>query len=205
MDHANGRPVDLSQYEILIHTSPLDACRAEVRDFIVAHGVSALLRRELLLEEVVPPGHPPTEIEKLLHSFITGIEVTTRLTIVDPYFLAASKDPGYAQTVCNVLAPFADTLEQLTIITLSKTFDPAVLAELKRGLAKKNPDLKVAHVGTVVFHDRYWLNPLSGKGFLSGTSLNGLGKRYAVLDYLTSSDVQAILAVVDEEVLRKAP
>jgi hypothetical protein len=63
------------------------------------------------------------------------------------------------------------------------------------------PGLSVAHRTSNTFHDRFWIDPISTKGFLCGTSLNGLGKRYALVDHLEPTDAADVLTALRNESL----
>lgn len=56
-DYANGRHVDLSACELKQHLSIVDSFRPESVDYIAKYGLSALFRREPLMEVLVAPGH----------------------------------------------------------------------------------------------------------------------------------------------------
>ena len=43
------------------------------------------------------------------------------------------------------------------------------------------------------FHDRFWVGIDNRKGVVLGTSLNGIGKKIALVDILKESDVDAII------------
>ena len=44
---------------------------------------------------------------------------------------------------------------------------------------------------TTAFHDRFWIADKT-RGVFVGTSLNGIGKRYSIADYLREEDVREI-------------
>jgi hypothetical protein len=200
VDYANGRRVDLSCYELKLHSSPIDSFRREFLDYVREFGFSAYMRRGALLEEVVPPTHPMNQIEELLRDFLRKIGVDNRLVIVDPYFLAPAKDMSYTQVVENVLSEAANTLKELHLVT-NKKVDANVYSDIQSRLLGLNSNLHIINKTSDSFHDRFWINPDSGKGFLTGTSLNGLGKRYAVIDHLADADVQSILSALVAEAL----
>lgn len=47
------------------------------------------------------------------------------------------------------------------------------------------------------FHDRFWIAN-GNKGFISGTSLNGVGKRYSLIEILSEEDVTSIMDIVNK-------
>ena len=54
-----------------------------------------------------------------------------------------------------------------------------------------NPNISINTKYTKIFHDRFWIVD-SKKGVFVGTSLNGIGRRYAVIDWLQEDDAKEI-------------
>ena len=200
-DYANGRRVDLSACELKQHSSVVDSFRTEFVDYISEHGLSALLRREPLMEALVAPGTTSSAIQSLLQAFLSALTVTTDLVIVDPYFFAPTKDTGYPALIEQVLHPILPTLHTLTVITLPNKVDAGLITNVTSALAAQAPNLSVIHKTTQTFHDRFWIDPISTKGFICGSSLNGLGKRYALIDNLLPPDVADVIAALKSESL----
>lgn len=200
-DYANGQRVDLSACELKQHNSVVDSFQAEFVDYISKHGLSALLRREPLMEALVAPGTTSSAIQSLLQAFLSALRVTTDLVIVDPYFFASTTDAGYPALIEQVLHQILPTLHTLTVITLPNKVNVALVTNVTSALAAQAPNLSVVHKTTQTFHDRFWIDPVSPKGFICGSSLNGLGKRYALVDNLQSSDVADVIAALKRESL----
>ena len=200
-DYANGQRVDLSACELKQHNSVVDSFQAEFVDYISKHGLSALLRREPLMEALVAPGTTSSAIQSLLQAFLSALRVTTDLVIVDPYFFASTTDAGYPALIEQVLHQILPTLHTLTVITLPNKVNVALVTNVTSALAAQAPNLSVVHKTTQTFHDRFWIDPVSAKGFICGSSLNGLGKRYALVDNLQPSDVADVIAALKRESL----
>ena len=200
-DYANGQRVDLSACELKQHDSVVDSFQAEFVDYISKHGLSALLRREPLMEALVAPGTTSSAIQSLLQAFLSALRVTTDLVIVDPYFFASTTDAGYPALIEQVLHQILPTLHTLTVITLPNKVNVALVTNVTSALAAQAPNLSVVHKTTQTFHDRFWIDPVSAKGFICGSSLNGLGKRYALVDNLQPSDVADVIAALKRESL----
>jgi hypothetical protein len=164
----------------------------------VEYGLTSFLQRRQLTEALVPPGTNIDEVQMLLRSYLIGSSVTTDLVIVDPYFFVSS-DAGYPQFVEQILHPVLGRLNNLTVVTLPNKVNVLALSSITNLLNTSSPNLNIIHKTSIAFHDRFWINPISSKGFLTGTSLNGLGRRYALVDYLQSSDVAEVLAVLQRE------
>ena len=200
-DYANGQRVDLSACELKQHNSVVDSFQAEFVDYISKDGLSALLRREPLMEALVAPGTTSSAIQSLLQAFLSALRVTTDLVIVDPYFFASTTDAGYPALIGQVLHQILPTLHTLTVITLPNKVNVALVTNVTSALAAQAPNLSVVHKTTQTFHDRFWIDPVSTKGFICGSSLNGLGKRYALVDNLQPSDVADVIAALKRESL----
>jgi len=197
VDIANGKPVDLSGFDVHYHTDIVASFAPEFFAYIVEHGLTSLLRRQSLLEALVAPGTSITVAQTLLHGFLGALAVTTDLVIVDPYFFA-STDSNYPQVVEQILQPVLSGLRNLTIVTNSGA-KPTAVSEVTRLLKASEPQLSLVHKISGTFHDRFWINPVSATGFVTGTSLNGLGKKYALVDRLQPSDVADVVAALKGE------
>ena len=181
-DIANKRPVDLSCCDVQQHQSVLDSFSDEFLHYIAEHGLSAFMNRQLLTEAVVKKGEPRAAILPVLHAHLAALGLTTELVIVDPYFFAATADQTYAQMVHDAILPSLTTLARLIVVTAPDKVNAQLASSVSTLLSSASPNLKIVHSYSKSFHDRFWLNPMNGSGFISGTSLNGLGKRYALLD-----------------------
>jgi hypothetical protein len=197
---ANGVPVDLSSYEVIQHNSIVDGFASEFRSYIFQHGLTSFLRRGPLTEALVAPGATPNHVQMLLHGYLVSLEVTTELVIVDPYFFARF-EPGYPRLVKEVLQPILGALRSLTIVSLPDRVNALALSAVKNELNSNATHVNLIHRPSSVFHDRFWMNPISGRGFITGCSLNGLGRKYALMDHLESSDAAEVLAALRREQL----
>lgn len=198
VDIANGRPVDLSGCEVRHHVSVIDGFAPEFLEYLVQHGLTSFLRRRPLTEALVARGTTAADVQTLLQAFLATLSVTTDLVIVDPYFFASS-DIGYPQLVEQVLRPVLAGLRNLTIVTLVNSVNAVTLSNITTLLNASAPHLSLVHKTSNAFHDRFWIDPVAGKGFITGTSLNGLGSKYALVDHLESSDAADVLTALRSE------
>jgi hypothetical protein len=197
---ANGRPVDLSPYEVRIVPSPIDAFRPAFMDYIRRRGITSYVCRELVTEAIVAPGAARNDVQELVKSYVDGLGIDQDLLIIDPYFFAPTEDSYYADLLAEVLSPVLAALRTLRVVTLpGKKADQSLIQTIKARLQRENATLQLLHSTSKSFHDRFWINQAAGKGFLTGTSLNGLGKRYALVDHLNEVDVKAIVTAAESE------
>lgn len=197
-DIANGRPVDLSHCDVRYHVSMVDSFAPEFVAYIVQHGLTSFLRRRPLMEALVARGTSEADVQALLQAFMAALSPMTDLVIVDPYFFARS-DTGYPQLVERVLQPVLPGLRNLTVVTLPNNVSAVTLSDVTNLLTSSAPHLSIVHKTSNAFHDRFWIDPVSGKGFITGTSLNGLGRKYSLVDHLQSPDAADVLAALRSE------
>ena len=206
VDYANGRPVDLSGWEMLQH-SALESFLPDFVNYIGQYGLASLMARTLLLEALVAPGTTMTTVLPLLHAFLGSLAITTDLVIVDPYFFAPTRDAAYPQLVQQVLQPLLPTLRNLSIVTLAnkpkrkKVVDQTSVVAVANALVSASPNLNFVHKTSNDFHDRFWIDPIGGKGLIVGTSLNGLGKKYALVDHLNQADAADVITALKKSKL----
>jgi hypothetical protein len=181
------------------HTSVIDSFRTEFVEYLAEHGMSTFLHREAVLEQIVPPGMSSSGIEQLLRAFLGAVGITTELIIVDPYFFASTRDPNYAGLIVGILKPTLPGLRELKIVTMKNSVDTTVKGTVTAALNAIAPGLTLTHQVSGSFHDRFWINPVAAQGFICGTSLNGLGRRYALLDNLKPSDTADVIAALRTE------
>lgn len=193
---ANGRPLDLSKYEIEIIQSPLASFAEEFRQNILDHGITSFFLRQTLTEAIVPKGSPSTDVLTILHAYLSGIPVKDELIVVDPYFFSKTDDPGaYAGLVVDVLRPFLTKLRRVHVVTGSgpKKYNQNTQQAVVQALAEASTTCTLSAATSDDYHDRFWISANRSKGILTGTSLNGLGRRYALVDRLQEADVNDIV------------
>lgn len=196
VDVANNRIDSLQGCEVGLVQDVVASFQEQFMDYVMKHGFSSLVRRMPLLEALVPPGAQKTAIVSILVGYLSTIGVADELVIVDPYFYASQTpaDPSYPTTVASILAPFAASLSSVKVVTLPKKVDLSVKAAVDAEIVKLNPSIAVTHTTSDEYHDRFWISSKRSAGVLVGTSVNGLGKRYAIVDRLESVDVTDIVA-----------
>ena len=198
-DLSNKRPVNLEGCSIEVVTSPAYTFKKIFIEELMENGITAYLEKDILLEHVITPNQPISCAEKSLITYLSNIGIDQELIIIDPYFYVHFKNKSdliaYAEMIKRIISPFASTLNKLQIVTLSyfKAFDSNTKQTVEDTLLKEYPGLTINHQTTNEVHDRFWISNNRSKGVLVGTSLNGLSKKYAVIDYLDKSDVATIV------------
>ena len=196
VDHANGRPVDLSGCDLYHIQDPIFALKDVFIDFIIQHGFTDYTQMQLILEDLTTPSTPPTQIESILIRYLSNIGIDDELIIVDPYFFPRNMDSSYPELIVKILSQFACKLSCLRIVTASHhgAFSERTKATIEEEIKKRYSSINIAHTKSNYLHDRFWISNKRGKGILTGTSLNGFGKKYSIVDYLSDQDVKDIVA-----------
>lgn len=79
----------------------------------------------------------------------------------------------------------------MKVVTDKAHYDSVFFEEIKKTLDK---DIQL--VFTEEFHDRFWIAN-ECNGFTPGTSLNGVGKKYASINFMDKEDVKNIIDIVN--------
>jgi hypothetical protein len=186
--------LDLSKWEVFLIDSPLSYFAEDFKRDILRNGITSLFTRELLTEAVVPKGTPQNKIIATFQDFLRAIPVQDELIIVDPYLLSHTSDPGaYAALFVDILRPFHSDLRSIRAVVHPNHTSVATRSELSLAITSAAPNCTFSDKPSSDYHDRFWISAGRERGILTGTSLNGLGRRYALIDHLQSQDVQDIV------------
>jgi hypothetical protein len=60
------------------------------------------------------------------------------------------------------------------------------------------PGIEINDLITEDFHDRYWIDVENTKGVMVGTSLNGIGKKIAMIDHASAADTREIIRLASD-------
>lgn len=196
---ANKRPVDLSKFEVLT----IDSITSEFRDEVFQYGLTSLLTRQPINEELIHVAIPKTTIENIMINFLKTININDELIIVDPYFFASTKEDGYPALIQAILKPFSPGLKTIKIITSPdrNKIDVELKKSIENNIMHLNSNMAIEHKTSPEYHDRFWISASRKKGIITGSSLNGLGKKYAIIDILKETDVKDIVSTLEQKKL----
>jgi hypothetical protein len=185
-------PLDLSPKL----TSKFSLIEAELRQLLIEKGVSYLWRLTRLTEAVLPPGAATRPaLLSLVRSMLEQLSPTRSLTIVDPYLLGdGSEQPA---DLLDIIGDTPARIAALRLITRPLR-ESTALDALRCALIVSAPECRVEHSASTRYHDRFWIVD-EARGLFVGTSLNGIGKRYSLADYLDVTDVAEIVADLRRE------
>lgn len=174
-------------------SSRFAAVEDELKRLIIEKGVSYVWRLVRLQEAVLPPS--PVDrpgLLKLLDEMLAKLAPSREFAVIDAYLLPTKTPPGYLADVLSLLEPIASGVVSLSLIT-SEKYDAQLLRDLKTSLAASCPSCQVIHSVTDRYHDRFWIAD-QARAIFVGTSLNGIGRRYAIADYMVESDVIEVVS-----------
>jgi hypothetical protein len=174
---------------------PIDDFRDDFLKYITTYGFTSYINRELILEDIVQKTDKKDKIVEIMKSFLDEIKIDKDLIIIDPYLFSETKDNSYVDFLMLILSDYLSRLEKIILITNAKV-DEQLKNIIEDRIKKINQEIDIQHFKSDDWHDRFWISNTSEKGILTGTSLNGLGKRYAIIDRLAEVDVKAIIKIL---------
>ena len=128
-------------------------------------------------------------VSERIDKFVEYIEkidgIGGELLIIDPYIFPRKFDNTYPGMLAQILNK-ADC-KRVTVVTDKKNLNGHLLEKVR--LSTKS---KIDLVYSSDFHDRFWIANKE-KGFVCGTSLNGVGRRISSILYLDEDDVKYIV------------
>ena len=140
-----------------------------------------------------------SEIIKFLVKKLKTVESLEKLTIIDPYFFkySHSKFAIPKNVMVDTLSNFTE-LQILEIVTPSD-YTVAKKEKLELEIKKIIPNLESNIVHTQGFHDRFWIMN-ERKGFIVGTSLNGMTNKHFFIqdEFLSDKDIRELLEIYRE-------
>jgi len=178
-------------------TTRWELIEAEAKHLIAEKGVSYVWQMVHFEEALLPKVADLPPLVALLKRMLGKLAPRQELVVVDRYLLPQKRPSDYPETLGTLLELLAGNVHELILITRTD-YDSTLLADLKRRLAASAPACRLTHRMSDSFHDRFWIADRQ-RGLFVGTSLNGLGCRYSLADFLTAGDVSEIVAVLANE------
>ncbi len=187
----------LQQRGIEVYLLDVDTyCLEMCQKLIMEKGLRYILSLERLQEAVLPKigrieGRDP--LVKVLSNYLQALSPSKDLTIVDPYFFSVNLPDraGYLATFREIFGLVIPKVAMVRFIT-KPDHDGELYKDIKSVLIDLNPEINVVHKMTKDFHDRYWIAD-EVRGLFIGTSLNGIGKKYALADFMEDEDTATIV------------
>jgi hypothetical protein len=187
----------LQQHDIEVLFFDVDAYYLQkCKQLILEKGPSYVLSLERLQEAFLPKAETRDTRDlliRVLSNQLQALAPSKDLIIVDGYFFSTGSwdKADYLDTFREIFGPVIPKIEDVRFITKSQ-YDRTLYQSIEQVLAGLNPYINISHKTTDDFHDRFWIVDKT-KGLFVGTSLNGIGRRYALTDYMRDDDIVAIV------------
>jgi hypothetical protein len=170
---------------------------SDLKRLVAEKGMSYVWQLVRLQEAVLPRTQNVPAIVALLANMLSRLAPTQDFVIVDRYLLHKPKSPEYLNTLVSLIEPISRAVHRLTLVT-TRDHDAQLLTNLVARLSPSGSNYQIAHRISDTFHDRFWIADRQ-RGLFIGTSLNGIGLRYALADYMDENDVRDIVAALVSE------
>lgn len=186
----------LQQLGIEVYILDIDTyCWEMCHTLIMEKGPRYILSLERLEEGILPQTRKEEQdlLVKVLSNYLHDLSPSKDLTIVDQYFFSVkpADRAGYLGTFREIFGLVIPKIAVVRFITKPE-HDREVYNDIKSVLIDLNPKIIVVHKMTNDFHDRYWIAD-EVRGLFIGTSLNGIGRKYALVDFMKDEDTAIIM------------
>lgn len=161
------------------------------KEYILGDRIKNILSTELLQEEILPDNIPRNALLDTLKYKLLQINATNKITIIDCFLYPNNPDIDYEDFFIEIFKKTIVSCAEIEIIT-KKNRNTELESNLDYKIKQINPDINIIHKYSNEFHDRFWIANDS-VGLFVGTSLNGIGRRYSIIDYLQVNDVADIV------------
>jgi hypothetical protein len=163
--------------------------RPLIQQYIIDHGLSSLFYSHMTCDAITHPGFTTDEIEAVVIGIMSKLDGVKHLLIIDAFFY--DDKPECLLLLERIVRSISSNLEKVTVIT------HGTRASMRPGMhnvfSTVVPGIQINDLVTEDFHDRYWIDIENTKGVMVGTSLNGIGKKIAMIDHANTADTREII------------
>ena len=169
----------------------------KIQEAIVNQGATKCLDQSLICESVLPVSDDTTLLTSIIKCHLGQLQATQELLIIDPYFFPDRvEQASYLTMLLNTFRDAVKSISHFKVVA-----KPGINRPLKNEffiqLKKINPQLQTYLTESDDFHDRFIIAD-GQRGAFIGTSLNGIGRKYALIDYMRDEDAQEIYQACQE-------
>ena len=161
---------------------------------ILEHGVTSIFTGSKILQEsIIKAGSTgnTTDALDIARLYMDSLDTAQSLSIIDPYFF--TKNPTLFPDFCRVAGGCLQKINDLQIIHLPNR--TAELAAFSSNIAALNSRIRFSTATVSDIHDRFWIADKS-RALVIGTSLNGIGKKFCLIEEIDTLDVKDIIQVI---------
>ena len=184
---------DLSR-DFGVYRLSLDALRPHIQQHIIDHGLSSLFYNRMTCDAIMHPGFTTDEIEAVVLGIMSKLDGVKHLLIIDAFFY--DDKPECLLVLEKIVRSMSSKLEKVTLITHGKRV--SMRPGMHNVFSTVVPGIQINDVVTEDFHDRYWIDVENTKGVMVGTSLNGIGKKIAMIDHANVADTREIVRLASD-------
>jgi len=157
---------------------------------------------EILNEEFIPKNLSDSQIINIIGERVRDITRDGILIIIDQYIFPQNYSLGYLELLTSILKK-ENIYKNIIFIVSDREFNNDLYNSFLEEAIKKNivrDKRNIKYVFSREFHDRFWITP-SEEGFICGSSLNGIGKKYSSIYDLSKEDCKEIMSTLRDKKL----
>jgi len=169
------------------------------QQLIKSKGITSFMSMVPIKEDIMSRTNDRDSIGDMLRKRLEDLLPSKEIIIVDGYVFKPKKyekPKDHLKFFTNIFSPTIRNIKHINFIT-NPEYDKSIYDYFKKSLTELNPELTVVCNTTKEFHDRFWIIDRI-KGLVIGTSLNGIGNKYALFDILRDEDTKYLLKIFME-------
>ncbi len=178
-------------YQITISTM----CRKSPKALVLEQGMTKIILQSLLEEKLVVKGMTRSQIVNIFQEYMNKLYPFKKIIIIDQYIFPYKHDSDYLRLLIDILIPYMGSLSEICFIT--KHHNIEVFNQFKKQIRRFNRCCRISLKENGDFHDRFWVFD-DTHVLLVGTSLNGLGKTYCLIDKVKETDSRDLIAAIEK-------
>lgn len=164
------------------------------QQLIINEGITSFMSMVTIKEDIMHVTKYRGSIGDMLRNQLEDLSPSKEIIIVDGYIFKPQKheEPkDHLKFFTDIFSPTIRNIKHINFIT-DPEYPKDIYDYFKKTLIELNPQLTVDCNTTKKFHDRFWIADRT-KGLVIGTSLNGIGNKYALFDKLQDKDTKYLL------------
>lgn len=188
----------LNERNIKVRLIDIGYSLSEVQDMLQREGPTYIMSLVELREELLPVTDRKDAssfglLIDTLRNKLIQLSPSKSLTIVDRYlFPKGIKNQDEYLTLFKQIVDSVIGKIKLVRFVTQPSYSDELYKKTVNLLENMNPHISVEHSKSEYFHDRFWIAD-DQRGIFVGTSLNGLGNKYALVDNIRESDTNSIV------------
>ena len=188
----------LNERNIEVRLTDIGYSLSEVQDMLQREGPTYIMSLRVAREELLPVTDRKDAssfglLIDTLRNKLIQLSPSESLTIVDYYLFPKSmKNQAEYLTLFEQIVDAVIGKIKLVRFVTQPSYSDELYKKTVNLLKRMNSHISVEHSKNEYFHDRFWIAD-DQRGIFVGTSLNGLGNKYALVDNIRDSDTNSIV------------